>query len=94
MNQYVVSILTVLLLTPLVSGQATQHIKVKVIDGSGTPLPNADVVAILKSGAYQDTKFENGEYKCESMERCVKIFAAAPGFEAGVKGLRGPRASF
>jgi hypothetical protein len=58
MSQYVVSILTLLLLTTLASGQATQHIKVKVIDGSGTPLPNADAVAVLKSGAYQDAKFD------------------------------------
>jgi hypothetical protein len=41
------------------------------------------VVAILKSGAYQDTKLENGEHVClPTADKCVKIYAAAPGFEA------------
>ncbi len=85
MNQYVLYILTIVSWATLAAGQTTQHIRVKIIDGSGAPLPNAEVVAILKSGAYQDVKFDDGEYRCEPTERSVKIFAAAPGFEAAVK---------
>jgi hypothetical protein len=34
-------------------------------------LPNVDVVAILKSGAYQDARFDNREYKREAAERAA-----------------------
>jgi hypothetical protein len=92
MNQYVLFILTIVSSTTLATGQTTEHISVKILEGSGAPLPNADVVAILKSGAYKNAKFDNGEYKCEPTERCVKILAAAHGFEAAVKAIKAPRA--
>jgi hypothetical protein len=85
MNQYVFSVLTIVSLTTLASGQTAQDIRVKIIDDLGAPLPNADVVVVLKSGAYQEAKFDNREYKCEPTERSVRIFTAAPGFEAAVK---------
>jgi hypothetical protein len=50
MNQYVLFILTIVSSTTLATGQTTEHISVKILEGSGAPLPNADVVAILKSG--------------------------------------------
>ena len=65
MNRFVLFIFTIVSLTTLAIGQTTQHIRVKILDRLGAPLPNAEVVAILKSGAYQDAKFDNGEYKCE-----------------------------
>ena len=40
----------------------------------------------MKSGAYQEAFFEptTNEYKCKPTEKCVKIFAAAEGYEAAV----------
>lgn len=82
------TIITLLLLV-VSAAFAQERIAVKVSDSTGKPIENAQVVAILKSGAYQDTTLENGEYVCSPTEQCVKVFAAAPGYEAMVKKYSG-----
>lgn len=61
-----------------------QQIVVNITDAKGLPVVGAQAVAILKSGAYQDCKCDpaDGQFKCQPTEACVKIYAAAPGFEA------------
>lgn len=66
---------------------------IKVTDEKGTPVEKADVVAILKSGAYQNTKFVNGAYVCEAPEECVKVYVGAPGREAAVTKYSGASGS-
>jgi len=66
--------------------QSAQKIQVKLVDDKGVPVQNAQVSAILKSGAYQDALWDkvSGQYKCEPTEQCIKVFAAAVGHEATV----------
>ena len=66
--------------------QSAQKIQVKLVDDKGVPVQNAQVAAILKSGAYQDALWDkvSGHYKCEPTEQCIKVFAAAVGHEATV----------
>lgn len=68
-----------------------QHIAVKVTDRTGALIPDAQVVAILKSGAYQNTFFKNGEFTCDPTQQCIKLYAAAPGCEASVMKYPGNR---
>lgn len=81
-----------LILSLTISAAAVaENIVIKVTDDKGLPVQNADVVAILKSGAYQDAKVDSadGNHKCQPTEECVKVFAAAPGYEAAVKKYSG-----
>ena len=66
--------------------QGAQKIQVKLVDDKGVPVLNAQVSAILKSGAYQDALWDkvSGLYKCEPTQQCIKVFAAAVGHEATV----------
>ena len=66
--------------------QGAQKIQVKLVDDKGVPVQNAQVAAILKSGAYQDALWDQatGYYKCEPAEQCIKVFAGAVGHEAAV----------
>ena len=68
-----------------------QQIVIKISDAKGLPVKDAQAVAILKSGAYQDCKLDpaDGQFKCQPTEECVKIYAAAPGFEGAVKKYAG-----
>jgi hypothetical protein len=67
--------------------QPEPPIVVKLTDASGNSITTGKVAAILKSGAYQDAKFDTvtNEYRCEPTEQCIKIFAGAPGHEAVVE---------
>lgn len=65
------------------------QITVRVIDDKGAPVLNAQVACILKSGAYQDAKLDQGDYKAQPTEECIKVFVGAPGFEAAVKKCTG-----
>jgi hypothetical protein len=78
------SIVLFVVATAICSTGVADHIAVKITDKNGKQVANADVVAVLKSGAYQDAKLDatDGLYKCEPTEECVKIFVAAPGYEA------------
>jgi hypothetical protein len=68
-----------------------EDIVVTVTNDKGQPVESADVVAILKSGAYQNAKLDkaDGKYKCSPTEECIKIFAGAAGHEAAVKRYSG-----
>jgi hypothetical protein len=68
---------------------AQEHIAVKVTDSAGNAVEKAQVVAILKSGAYQDTKLVDGTFICDPTERCVKVYVAAQGYEGAVKPYSG-----
>jgi hypothetical protein len=59
-------------------------------------VPKADVVAILKSGAYQDAKLDaaDGNHKCQPTEQCIKIFAGAPNHEATAVKYSGAAGAF
>ena len=85
MKKSIIFLFTFLTFATVGSAQIVQHIVVKLLDGAGNPIPTGQVAAILKSGAYQDAKFDAGEYKCDPTEKCIKIFAGAAGFEAAVK---------
>lgn len=80
----------------LAADPAAAGIAVKVSDAQGLPVKDAQVVAILKSGAYQDAKLDaaDGQFKCLPTEECVKIYAAAPGFEGAVRKCSGAAGSF
>ena len=72
-----------------------ENIVVKVTNDKGQPVANADVVAVLKSGALEVAKLDpaDGQHKCQHTEECVKIYAAAPNHEGEVKkypGTAGP----
>jgi|Laugresp1bdmlbsn_1035097.scaffolds.fasta_scaffold23248_2 hypothetical protein len=66
--------------------QTGQKVAIKLVDDKGVPVENAQVAAILKSGAYQDALWDqaSGFYKCEPTVQCIKVFAAAVGYEATV----------
>jgi hypothetical protein len=85
------TILSLLALVSFTAATLAENIAVKVVDAGGLPVQKADVVAILKSGAYQDAKLDSTDscHKCQPTEQCVKIFAAAPGYEAESKKYSG-----
>jgi hypothetical protein len=58
---------------------------IKLVDTTGAVISDGTVTAILKSGAYQDAKFENGFYRCKPTSQCIKIFAGASGHLATVR---------
>lgn len=72
-----------LIFTAHVHAQAPAGITVNVLDGD-QPVLNAKVALILKSGAYQMAKLAGDAYTCQPPAPCIKVFAAAPGYEAGV----------
>lgn len=84
-------LLSLLALISFSAAAVADTIAVKVVDAQGLPVQKADVVAILKSGAYQDAKLDkaDGQHKCHPAEECVKIYAAAPGHEAASKRYSG-----
>jgi hypothetical protein len=88
--------LSILALFSLTAVALSENIVVRVTDASGNPVQNADVVAILKSSAYQDAKFDSadGNFKCQPTESCVKVYAAAPGYEAATKRYSGASGTF
>jgi len=85
MNKLILTISTFITLASVGAAQAVQHIVVKLLDGAGAPISTGQVAVILKGDAYQDAKFDAGEYKCNPGKHCIKIFAGAVGFEAAVK---------
>ena len=66
------------------NAQDSQKISVRVVNDAGQIIKNAQVTAILKSGAYQDVLYDaaSGEYRCQPTEKCIKLFAGAFGHEA------------
>lgn len=86
MSKYISFILTLFALAANAHAQTIQHIVVKLVDATGTPITTGQVAAILKSGAYQEAKLDvaSGEYKCDPTIQCIKVFAAAKGCEAAV----------
>ncbi len=85
-----------LLLTLSISATSfAENIVVKVTNDKGQPVANAEVVAVLKSGAFEVAKLDaaDGQHKCQPAEECVKIYVAAPNHEGDVKkypGTAGP----
>jgi len=85
-----------LLLTLAISATGfAENLVVKVTNDKGQAVANAEVVAVLKSGALQEAKLDpaDGHYKCQPAEECVKIYVAAPEHEGEVKqhpGTAGP----
>lgn len=75
---------------------ADNIIVVNVVDDKGLPVQKADVVAILKSSAYQDAPIDaaDGQHKCQPAEACVKVYAAAPGYDAACKKYSGAAGAF
>ena len=76
--------------------QTVQKVAIKLVDDAGVSVKNAQVAAILKSGAYQDALWDqaSGEYRCEPTEKCIKVFAGAEGFEASSVKYPGSAGSF
>jgi hypothetical protein len=85
------TILTFLCSLAISASAFADKIIVKVVDEKGLPVLKAKVVAILKSGAFQNAKLDpaDEQHKCEPTEECVKLYAAATGFEGVVKKYSG-----